>query len=166
MIPAGVLTLQFFKEVWAMKKLGVLTAVAVIAVAFLAAPMTTWAGGTVEGKVSFSGKPPAPKEFLFEKFPNPKFCVKNPNKDAKGEKRLLHEVEVAKDGSLKNAVVAIEGITDEKFVADFQGQDIQAELCEFKPYTSVVVENQKSFRVVNNDEEAVKDERTMEGERK
>src|SRR2546425_9893766 len=76
MIPAGVLTLQFFKEVWAMKKLGVLTAVAVIAVAFLAAPMTTWAGGTVEGKVSFSGKPPAPKEFLFEKFPNPKFCVK------------------------------------------------------------------------------------------
>src|SRR6058998_2421780 len=154
MIPAGVLTLQFFKEVWAMKKLGVLTAVAVIAVAFLAAPMTTWAGGTVEGKVSFSGKPPAPKEFLFEKFPNPKFCVKNPNKDGKGEKRLLHEVQVGKDGSLKNAIVAIEGINDEKFVADFKGQDIQAELCEFKPYTAVVVENQKSFRVVNTDEEA------------
>src|SRR5207245_6324774 len=155
MIPAGVLTLQFFKEVWAMKKLGVLTAVAVIAVAFLAAPMTTWAGGTVEGKVSFSGKPPAPKEFLFEKFPNPRFCVKNPNKDAKGEKRLLHEVQVGKDGGLKNAVVAIEGINDEKFVADFKGQDIEAELCEFKPYTGVVVENQKSFRVVNNDEEHV-----------
>ena len=138
-----------------MKKLGVLMAVAVIAVAFLAAPLTTWAGGTVQGKVSFSGKPPAPKEFLFEKFPNPRFCVKNPNKDAKGEKRLLHEVQVGKDGSLKNAIVAIEGINDEKFVADFKGQDIEAELCEFKPYTGVVVENQKSFRVVNNDEEHV-----------
>src|SRR2546426_10282118 len=146
-----------------MKKVGVFTAIAIGAIALLAAPLPSWAGGTVEGKVSFSGKPPAPKEVLFEKFPNPKFCVKNPNKDAKGEKRLLHEVEVAKDGSLKNAVVAIEGITDEKFVADFQGQDIQAELCEFKPYTSVVVENQKSFRVVNNDEEAGKVEVKKEG---
>src|SRR6266545_1767441 len=139
-----------------MKKVGVLTAVAIAAIALLVAPLPSWAGGTVEGKVSFSGKPPAPKEFLFEKFPNAKFCVKNTNKDAKGEKRLLREVEVGKDGSLKNAVVAIEGINDEKFIAEFKGQDIQAELCEFKPYTTVVVENQKSFRVVNTDEEAAK----------
>src|SRR5438876_1513935 len=152
------------KEVCVMKKVGVLMAIAISAIALLAAPLTSWAGGTVEGKVSFSGKPPAPKEFLFEKFPNPKFCVKNPNKDAKGEKRLLHEVEVAKDGSLKNAVVAIEGINDEKFVADFKGQDIEAELCEFKPYVTVVVENQKSFRVVNTDEEAVKVAVKMEGD--
>jgi hypothetical protein len=136
-----------------MKKLGVLTAIASGVIALLAAPLTSWAGGTVEGKVTFSGKPPAPKEFLFSKFPNPKFCVKNPNKDAKGEKRLLHEVEVGKDGSLKNVVVAIQGINDEKFQADFNGQDIQAQLCEFKPYVTVVVENQKSFRVVNTDEE-------------
>jgi hypothetical protein len=147
-----------------MKKAGVLLTVGFVAIAVLSAPMVSWAGGTVEGKVSFSGKPPASKEFLFEKFPNPKFCVKNPNKDAKGEKRLLHEVEVGKDGGLKNAVVAIEGINDEKFVADFKGQDIQAELCEFKPYTSVVVENQKSFRVVNTDEEAVKVEVKKEGD--
>src|SRR5207302_3514938 len=138
-----------------MKKVGVLTAIVIVSIALLAVPMTSWAGGTVEGKVSFSGNPPAPKEFLFAKFPNPRFCVKNPNKDAKGEKRLLHEVQVGKDGGLKNAVVAIEGINDEKFVADFKGQDIEAELCEFKPYTGVVVENQQSFRVVNNDEEHV-----------
>src|SRR5947209_3587173 len=147
-----------------MKKVGTLSALAFGALAFLMVPMLSWAGGTVEGKVSFSGKPPAPKEFLFSKFPNPQFCVKNPNTDAKGEKRLLHEVEVGKDGGLKNAVVAIEGITDEKFVADFTGQDIQAELCEFKPYTSVVVEDQKSFRVVNTDEEAVKVEVKKEGD--
>ncbi len=87
-----------------MKKVGVLKAIAIGTIALLAAPLPSWAGGTVEGKVSFSGKPPAPKEFLFEKFPNPRFCVKNQNKDAKGEKRLLHEVEVGKDGSLKNAM--------------------------------------------------------------
>ena len=138
-----------------MKKVAAFTAIAIGAIALLAAPLPSWAGGTVEGKVTFSGKPPAPKEFLFAKFPNPRFCVKNPNKDAKGEKRLLHEVEVSKDGGLKNAVVAIEGINDEKFQAEFKGEDIQAELCEFKPYTGVVVENQKSFRVVNIDEEHV-----------
>jgi hypothetical protein len=134
-----------------MKKVGVLSVVAFGAVAFLAAPMASWAGGTVEGKVTFSGKAPAPKEFLFSKFPNPKFCVKNPSKDAKGEKRLLREVEVGKDGGLKNAVVAIQGLTDEKFVAEFKGDDVQADLCEFKPYTTVVVAEQKSFRVMNND---------------
>ena len=134
-----------------MKKVGILTVIATVAIAFLAAPMTSWAGGTVEGKVSFSGKPPAPKEFLFSKFPNPKFCVKNENKDAKGEKRLLHEVQVGKDGGLKNAVVAVTGINDEKFQAEFKGEDITAKLCEFFPYTGVVVPVQSSFRVMNTD---------------
>jgi len=132
-------------------KIGTFTVVAVAAIAFLAAPMTSWAGGTVEGKVSFAGKAPAPKEFLFSKFPNPKFCVKNKNKDAKSEKRFLNEVEVGKDGGLKNAVVAVRGINDEKFQADFKGQDITSELCEFLPYTGVVVANQSSFRVMNKD---------------
>ena len=132
-------------------KIGAITAVAIGAIAFLAAPVTSWAGGTVEGKVSFSGKAPAPKEFLFSKFPNPKFCIKNENKDAKGEKRLLHEVQVGKDGGLKNAVVAVTGINDEKFQADFKGQDITAKLCEFLPYTGVVVPVQSSFRVMNTD---------------
>lgn len=132
-------------------KIGTSAVIAVAAVAFLAAPMTSWAGGTVEGKVSFAGKAPAPKEFLFSKFPNPKFCVKNKNKDAKGEKRFLNEVEVGKDGGLKNAVVAVTGINDEKFQADFKGQDITADLCEFLPYTGAVTANQASFRVMNKD---------------
>jgi len=134
-----------------MKKVGVFTAIAFVAIALLAAPMTSWAGGTVEGKVSFTGKAPEPKEFLFSKFPNPKFCPKNENRDAKGEKRLLREVQVGKDGGLKNAVVAVTGINDEKFQADFKGQDITAKLCEFLPYTGVVVANQSSFRVMNTD---------------
>ena len=74
-----------------MKKLGILSAMAFGALAFLIVPMASWAGGTVEGKVTFSGKPPAPKEFLFSKFPNPKFCVKNPSKDAKGKSACLRK---------------------------------------------------------------------------
>src|SRR2546425_10319915 len=140
-----------------------MSAIAIGAIALLAAAMSSWAGGTVEGKVSFSGKPPAPKEFLFSKFPNPRFCVKNPNKDAKGEKRLLHEVQVGKDGSLKNAIVAVTGINDEKVQADFTGQDIQAEIFEFKPDTGGGVENQKAFRVGKNEEEVVKVEVKKEG---
>src|SRR4029077_1652982 len=134
-----------------MKKLGILSAMAFGALAFLIVPMASWAGGTVEGKVTFSGKPPAPKEFLFSKFPNPKFCVKNENKDAKGEKRLLPEVQVGKDGGLKGAVVAVTGINDEKFQAEFKGEDLIAKLCQFIPYTGVVVPVQSSFRVMNTD---------------
>ncbi len=51
----------------------------VAAVAFVAAPLTSFAGGTIAGKVTFAGKSEQ-KEFLFSKFPNPKFCPKNPNK--------------------------------------------------------------------------------------
>ena len=73
-------------------------------------------------------------------------------------------VQVGKDGGLKNAVVAVTGMTDEKFLTEFTGQDIQAELCEFKPYVTAVVENQKSFRVVNTDEESVQVEVKKEGD--
>jgi hypothetical protein len=45
----------------------------VAAVAFVAAPLTSFAGGTISGKVTFAGKS-VQKEFLFSKFPNPKFC--------------------------------------------------------------------------------------------
>ncbi len=40
----------------------------------LAAPLIAQAGGTIKGKVTFTGKVPPPKEFLFSKFPNVDFC--------------------------------------------------------------------------------------------
>ena len=55
----------------------------VAAVAFVAAPLTSFAGGTIAGKVTYAGKPEK-KEFSFAKFPNPKFCPKNPNKELDG----------------------------------------------------------------------------------
>ena len=45
----------------------------VAAVAFVAAPLTSFAGGTISGKVTYAGKSEQ-KEFSFAKFPNPKFC--------------------------------------------------------------------------------------------
>lgn len=133
-----------------MKK-GIAAAVlAVVGGALLAAPLASYAGGTITGKVTYAGKPEQ-KEFLFSKFPNPKFCPKNPSKElVKGDKRILPTIEVGKDGSLKGAVIAIRDIEDKAFVDGYKGTDVVAEFCEFKPFTGVVVA-QKSFRVENHD---------------
>lgn len=130
---------------------GVLSAVlGVVAVAFVAAPLTSFAGGTISGKVTFAGKSEQ-KEFLFSKFPNPKFCPKNPHKELMdGDKRFLKTIEVGKDGGLKNAVVAVIDVEDKAFVDGYQGTEVVAEFCEFMPLTGVVVNN-KSFKVENHD---------------
>ncbi|MCA9475542.1 MAG: hypothetical protein KC563_07005, partial [Nitrospira sp.] len=59
-----------------------LTMSLVVGAMLLAAPMMAQAGGTIKGKVTFSGKVPAPKEFAFGKFPNADFCKKNESKSA------------------------------------------------------------------------------------
>lgn len=121
-----------------------------IAASFLAAPLAALAGGTVTGKVTTTAKPEK-KEFSFSKFPNPKFCPKNPSKALMdGDKRFMPLVEVGKDGGLKNAVVAIKDIEDAGFMGSYAGTDVSAEFCEFLPFAGVVVK-QKSFRVVNKD---------------
>ena len=119
-------------------------------VAFLATPLTSFAGGTVTGKVTYSGKSEE-KEFLFSKFPNPKFCPKNPHKElVRGEKRILPTIEVGKDGGLKAAVVAVTDVEDKAFIDGYKGTDIVSEFCEFLPFTGVVVK-QKNFHVENHD---------------
>src|SRR6185436_1526892 len=122
----------------------------VAAVAFVAAPLTSFAGGSITGKVTYAGKAEE-KEFLFSKFPNPKFCPKNPNKEmVKGEKRILPTIQLGKDNGLKGAVVAVLDIEDKAFMDGYKGTDVVAEFCEFLPYTGVVVK-QKNFHVENHD---------------
>ncbi|MBH0195382.1 MAG: hypothetical protein HP494_07220, partial [Nitrospira sp.] len=122
----------------------------VAAVAVVAAPLTSFAGGTISGKVTFAGKSEQ-KEFLFSKFPNPKFCPQNPNKGLMdGDKRFLKSIEVGKDGGLKNAVVAVVDIEDQAFMGGYQGTEVTAAFCEFLPFAGVVVNN-KSFKVENTD---------------
>jgi hypothetical protein len=133
-----------------MKKGFVIVVCALVVAAFLAAPLTSYAGGTITGKVTYAGKAEE-KEFLFSKFPNPKFCVKNPKKElVKGEKRILPTIEVGAGGALKGAVVAVVDIEDKAFTDSYKGTDVIAEFCEFMPYTGVVVK-QKNFHVENHD---------------
>ncbi|MBM4120417.1 MAG: hypothetical protein ACKOBZ_07510 [Nitrospira sp.] len=131
-----------------MKK-GLMVIVAVAALAVLAMPLTSFAGGSVAGKVTFGGKTES-KEFSFAKFPNPKFCPKIPKKElSQGDKRLLETISV-NGGGLAGAVVAVADIDDQAFIDGFKGTDVIAAFCEFQPYTGVVVP-MKSFRVENTD---------------
>ncbi len=133
-----------------MKKAALTIIFGVAAAALLAVPLTSFAGGTIAGKVTFAGKADQ-KEFLFSKFPNPKFCPKHPNKSLMdGDKRFLKLIEVAKDGGLKGAVVAVRDIEDQAFVDGYKGTEVVAEFCEFLPFSGVVVA-QKNFHVVNHD---------------
>jgi len=119
----------------------------------IAAPLVAQAGGTIKGKVTFSGKVPPPKEFAFSKFPNEGFCKKNPSKSEDGETRLLKEVEVGEGNGLKGAVVSIRDLEDKDFRAKAKKeapQTVEADLCEFKPFTGVSV-SLGQFKVVNND---------------
>ena len=121
-----------------------------LGILLLATPPVTYAGGTIKGKVFYSGKPEE-KEFLFSKFPNSNFCVKNPHKElVKGEKRILPTIRVGPDGGLLAAVVSVRDIEDKAFMDGFAGTNHIAEFCEWLPFTGVVVK-QKSFRVENHD---------------
>ncbi|HEX3204039.1 MAG TPA: carboxypeptidase-like regulatory domain-containing protein [Nitrospiraceae bacterium] len=130
------------------KRVGIISAM--LFGAFILAPLSSFAGGTIQGKVTYSGKPEQ-KEFLFSKFPNPKFCPKNPHTDLiEGDKRFLKTIEVAKDGGLKNAVVSVTDVEDKAFVDGYKGTEVAAEFCEFLPFSGVVVK-QKNFHVENHD---------------
>ncbi|OQW36502.1 MAG: hypothetical protein A4E19_15160 [Nitrospira sp. SG-bin1] len=124
----------------------------VAAVALVAAPLTSYAGGTISGKVTYAGKPEQ-KEFLFSKFPNPKFCPKIAEKDkgkVDGDKRFLKQIEVSKDGGLKGAVVAVVDIEDKAWMDGYAGTEVVAEFCDFQPFSGIVV-NTRPFKVENTD---------------
>jgi hypothetical protein len=133
-------------------------------------PLLAHAGGTITGKVTFSGKPTAPKAFALSKFPNSAYCKKNPKRAAEGETHFLTEVAVAGDGGLKNAIVAVRGVQGKDWLksdklkqlcessphlmaqacAGVPRTEVIVELCEFVPATGVVVNNGK-FSVENHD---------------
>jgi hypothetical protein len=119
----------------------------------IAIPMIAQAGGTIKGKVTYSGKPVPPKEFAFGKFPNAEFCKQNSSKSADGNTRLLKEVEVDGGKGLKNAVVSVRDIDDDAYEKSFKSKpaaNVIAKLCEFLPYTGTAVSN-GLFRVENTD---------------
>jgi hypothetical protein len=99
--------------------------------------------------------PAQDEEFTTTKSPNEDYCAtlakSKPELFRKGgEVRLLRAIDVRGDGALKDAIVSIQDIVDEAFMTGFRGTEIVIEQCEFRPYTSVVVDK-RNFRVVNLD---------------
>ena len=123
----------------------------------VAVPLIAQAGGTIKGKVTYSGKAVAPKEFAFSKFPNPKFCKQNPSQKG-DDTRLLKEVEVDGSKGLKNAIVSVRDVKVKGFK---QTPHVRAKLCEFLPFTGVLV-NKGNFIVENTDADA-SDPKSKEG---
>jgi hypothetical protein len=121
-----------------------------IASAYEEAPVPD--GGSITGKVSFKGTVPAPKEFDFAKFPNPKFC-EQADSDGKGH-RLVQQVNV-KNGALADVVVFIEEIEKGK-PFKFEGTDVKTDICRFfvqggpSKLTGVVVKKAE-IRILNTD---------------
>jgi hypothetical protein len=121
-----------------------------IVVTVFGSPLVTLAGGTVTGRVTYHGKPEE-KVFLFSKFPNPKFCAKNPRKElVKDDKRIFPTIRVGPDGALLDVVVAVTDIDDQAFMDAFTGTNHVAAFCEWLEFTGIVV-NRKNFHVENHD---------------
>lgn len=123
----------------------------------VAIPLLAQAGGTIKGKVTYSGKAIKAKEFAFSKFPNVEFCKQNPSKKG-DDTRLLKEVEVDGSKGLKNAIVSVRDIKDKGFK---HTPDVKAKLCEFLPFTGVLV-NKGNF-IVENDDADPNDPKSKEG---
>ena len=123
----------------------------------VAVPLIAQAGGTIKGKVTYSGKAVKAKEFAFSKFPNPKFCKQNPSQKG-DDTRLLKEVEVDGSKGLKNAIVSVRDVKVKGFK---QTPHVRAKLCEFLPFTGVLV-NKGNFIVENTDADA-SDPKSKEG---
>lgn len=127
-----------------------LFAISLIGWSLIVVPALADSGGTVTGRVTFSGKIPSPKEFVFAKFPNPAFCAKNPNKTADGKVRLLEQVKATEDGGLQDAIVAVRDLTDDAWMKSYKGTEVSAVLCEWSTFTGVVVKRGR-FIVENTD---------------
>lgn len=102
-------------------------------------------GGTVLGRVTLKGEPPPARIYHLIFSPNIDYCIRI--SDGKGN-RLLREFEVAEDGGLKNAVVAVVGVERGK-PFNFTPQ-IEIEDCRISPIVTPV-RNRHPINLVSRD---------------
>jgi hypothetical protein len=106
-------------------------------------------GGTITGKVTLKGPVPEPRIFPLTLYPFGPFCNKNKLiSDGQGNVRIS-EFNVAKDGGMKDVVVAVKEVKRGKpfkpIVANLAARD-----CEFLPFVSIV-QNEGTFVMKNED---------------
>jgi hypothetical protein len=103
-------------------------------------------GAAVHGRITFTGPPPAPKEFELRRYPDRGYCGAMSNGDGV---RLLREVSVGPDGGLKDVVVVVEGVrTGKPFT--FTEAQVEAVVCQFLPFVTVV-SDRRQIAVANRD---------------
>jgi hypothetical protein len=126
---------------------------AVLSLSFLVHPdqVRSAEGGTLTGKITFNGVPPAPKTFAFAKFPNPGFCDKF-DSDGHGN-RVVQQVNVGEDRALKDVVIAIQDVPMDK-PFEFAGTKVNVDGCRLLvqggPSTLVGVVVRKNEIVIEN----------------
>ena len=107
---------------------------------------TVSTGGTVTGTVQFTGDIPDSQRFELRRYYDRVYC--GALSDGSGY-RLLREVSVGEQQGLKDVVVTIEGVAKGK-PFDFQETKLEANICQFVPFVSVV-RNEHLLSVVNLD---------------
>lgn len=119
---------------------------------FAAVPATAYEaidvqqGGSLEGTVTLEGSVPEPKGFNLITFPDPAYCGRISN--GRGW-RLLHDFVVGGQGTLKDAIVLLEGVEAGK-PFEVSVPLIEARDCMFQPFMTVV-RNGHAVEVINMD---------------
>ena len=99
-------------------------------------PLAVANGGTVRGKVTWSGPQPALDPFPINK--NPEFC----DLDKTGKRKSVRLM-VGKDGGVKNAVVYLAGITKGKPLDKTGPYLLNQKGCDYEPHILVVPKKAK-----------------------
>ncbi|MGK7344590.1 MAG: carboxypeptidase-like regulatory domain-containing protein [Candidatus Nitrospinota bacterium M3_3B_026] len=98
-------------------------------------------GGTLKGKITFSGQAPEPQKIPIEK--NPEVCGTGV--------REIREVTVSPDGGLQHVVVYFEKIkTGKEWPKAEKGYQLNQKTCTFKPWVQVIPDKSE-LEVVNQD---------------
>jgi hypothetical protein len=103
-------------------------------------------GGMLAGKVTLRGGKPIPRGFNLVTFPDPIYCGRISTGTGW---RLLREFTVGENQTVKDVVVMLTGIARGK-PFPFQDMRIEAVDCQFKPFVTVV-RNNETVSVLNMD---------------
>ena len=109
-------------------------------------------GGSLHGKVTFSGTVPRPQVYRVRDFPNFDYCRKKA--DALGN-REVQPVRVGENGALRDAIVVIEDVDGGK-PFHFEGARVNSEDCDFvvqggpSPLLGVLVDDSE-LQILNLD---------------